>query len=243
MALSKEYILSEIRRTAKENGGKPLGEARFESESGIKPYDWGRFWVKFGDAQQEAGYLPNQFQSAYADEILIEKLVNLTNKLGKFPGQRERIVARNSDNTFPSNSAFRRFGSTEEQLAKKVWEYCRDKEGCGEIVRICRSIIEKPSKREQLSYQESEEKIGEVYLFKSGKYYKIGRTNDTVRRGAEIRIQLPENLDLVHSIKTDDSSGIEAYWHKRFEAKRMNGEWFDLSPADIKSFKHWRRIV
>ncbi|HEY4518648.1 MAG TPA: hypothetical protein VJG48_03460, partial [Candidatus Paceibacterota bacterium] len=90
--MSKEYILSEIRRTAKENGGKPLGEARFESESGIKPYDWGRFWVKFGDAQQEAGYLPSQFQSAYADEILIEKLVNLTNKLGKFQGQRERIV-------------------------------------------------------------------------------------------------------------------------------------------------------
>ena len=58
---------------------------------------------------------------------------------------------------------------------------------------------------------------------------------------AEVR--LPENLDLIHEIKTDDPSGIEAYWHKRFEAKRMNGEWFDLSSADIKAFKRWRRIV
>lgn len=85
--------------------------------------------------------------------------------------------------------------------------------------------------------------LGAVYLFKHGKYYKIGKTNDTVRRGNELKIQLPENLDLIHEIKTDDPSGIEAYWHRRFEAKRMNGEWFDLNSADIKAFKHWRKIV
>ena len=85
--------------------------------------------------------------------------------------------------------------------------------------------------------------VGEVYLFKSGRYYKIGRTKDTVRREAEIRIQLPEACDLIHSIKTDDPSGIEVYWHRRFEAKRKQGEWFDLSPADVKAFKRWRRVA
>jgi hypothetical protein len=30
-----------------------------------------------------------------------------------------------------------------------------------------------------------------------------------VRRGAELRIQLPEKMDLIHSIKTDDPSGVE----------------------------------
>ena len=72
---------------------------------------------------------------------------------------------------------------------------------------------------------------------------KIGKTNDTVRRGNELRIQLPEKTDLIHSIKTDDPSGIEAYWHKRFEEKRMQGEWFNLSSADVKAFKRWRRII
>lgn len=42
---------------------------------------------------------------------------------------------------------------------------------------------------------------------------------------SEIRFQLPEKIVLIHSIRTDDPSGIEVYWHKRFGAKRMQGEW------------------
>ena len=116
---TKQEILEAIKRTAKENGGRPLGTARFESETGIKPYDWGKFWVKFGDAQQEAGFTPNQFVSAYTDKALVEKLIDLTRKLNKFPGQRERTVERNNDATFQSEGAFRRLGNTQKELAKK----------------------------------------------------------------------------------------------------------------------------
>ena len=72
---------------------------------------------------------------------------------------------------------------------------------------------------------------------KSGRYYKLGRSNAAGRREYELSIQMPEKLSTVHTIRTDDPVGIEAYWHQRFEAKRQNGEWFDLCAADVKAFK------
>ena len=65
--ITKQDILEAIRRTAKENGGVPLGRGRFEKETGIKPYDWGKFWSKLGDAQREAGFDPNTFNAAYGE--------------------------------------------------------------------------------------------------------------------------------------------------------------------------------
>ncbi|MGH9466150.1 MAG: GIY-YIG nuclease family protein [Terriglobales bacterium] len=78
---------------------------------------------------------------------------------------------------------------------------------------------------------------GFVYLLKSGRYFKIGRTNNDGRREYEIRIQMPEPVKRLHSISTDDPQGIEEYWHRRFASKRRNGEWFDLDPADIAAFR------
>lgn len=34
--MNKQHIISEIKRTAEENGGVPLGQARFQKETGIK---------------------------------------------------------------------------------------------------------------------------------------------------------------------------------------------------------------
>lgn len=236
----KQDILNEIRRTAKENGGRPLGERRFLKQTDIHYSDWGKYWARFGDAQKEAGFLPNQLQVGYTDEFLIEKIVGLARKLGKFPTYRDMKVALTSDPKFPSPNVFWRRG-TKEQLAAKVIEYCKGKSGYDDVVDLCNSVF--PKSTQNKTIKEATLLIGEVYLFKSGRYFKIGKSKDTVRRGSELRIQLPETSKLIHSIKTDDPSGIEAYWHKRFEAKRMQGEWFDLNTADVKAFKRWRKIV
>lgn len=217
-----------------------MGVARFEREAGIKPYDWGKYWARFGDAQKDAGFMPNQLQGAHADEFLIEKMIGLARKLRKFPTYREIQVEKSNDPELPDKGAFYRLG-TKEQLASKIMDYCKEKTDHDDVIELCRSILEKSTEEE--NSDDANLWIGEVYLFKSGRYYKIGKTNDTVRRGNELRIQLPEKMDLIHSIRTDDPSGIEAYWHRRFESKRMNGEWFDLNMADVKSFKRWGRII
>jgi hypothetical protein len=71
---------------------------------------------------------------------------------------------------------------------------------------------------------------------RSGAHHKIGRSNHVGRRSYEVALQLPERLEVVHEIETDDPEGIERYWHQRFAAKRTNGEWFALSDDDVRAF-------
>ncbi|MFA5954469.1 MAG: GIY-YIG nuclease family protein [Patescibacteria group bacterium] len=241
MLFTKKEILDEIRRTAEENGGIPLGMDRFKKETGIGPFDVSRYWPRFGDAISEAGLTRNERWTRYSDDLLIEKSIEKIRKYGRYPTLNELFVEFNQGDDFPFHIFKKR---SQPYMVKKILEYCHSRNGYEDVIQACEPILKKLNSKDDLySDTKKTEKIGEVYLFKSGKYYKIGKTNDTVRRGKELRIQLPENLKLIHSIKTDDTSGIETYWHKRFEGKRMNGEWFDLSAADIKSFKSWRRIA
>jgi hypothetical protein len=239
--ITKDKILDEIKRTAKENGGVPLGRERFERETGIKPYDLGKYWAKFGDAQREAGFSPNTLNLAYGEEFLLEKFIAFMRELGRYPTRGDLLVKSTSDADFPSPGTMAKFGSKKE-TAEKIAKYAGEKE-YADIVELCRPIIEASVESESSDDHNSTQGLGEVYLFKSGRYYKIGKTNDTVRRGNELRVQLAEVPNLIHSIRTDDPSGVEAYWHKRFETKRMNGEWFDLNAIDIRAFKRWRKIV
>lgn len=229
--------MEEIRRTAKANGGLPLGHKRFEQESGIGYHDWwGKHWGRWGDALIEAGFAPNTLQDAFSDEMLLEKLVAFIRELGRFPGNGDLRLKKRSDSTFPNEKVFDTHFGSRLKLRQVVVEYCLAHPGFDDVPLFCGPISSNDESPKMEKLPESAI-VGFVYLMKSGKHYKIGKTNATGRREYELAIQLPEKLKAVHAIKTDDPDGIEAYWHRRFAAKRANGEWFELSREDVDVFK------
>jgi len=238
--MDKAHIIAEIRRTAVANGGKALGKLRFEKETGIKPQDWyGRYWARWGDALTEAGHLPNSMQDAYDQEFLIEQLIEFTRELGRFPTDGELRLRARSHAEFPSSTVFRQRIGLKVERVSAIIDYCSARDGYDDVLEICRplALTATEQQAETTDVAVDDPKFGYVYLFKSGKHYKIGHSNSAGRREYELAIQLPERLTTVHTISTDDPPGIEDYWHRRFAAKRLNGEWFNLDAADIRAFK------
>lgn len=234
--MNKMHILAEIARTAALNGGVVLGRERFYQETGIKEADWlGKHWARWSDAVKAAGCTPNQLQVPIEENTLLEALALFVRELGHWPVVAELKLKATQSQGFPSHNTFRRFGTRSEQVARLV-AYCREQPKFEDVVGLVPSVVEGPGD----SRPDDETRagaIGFVYLLKAVKYYKIGRSSSFERRARELAIQLPERAETVHVIRTDDPIGIELYWHRRFEAKRKNGEWFELNSQDVKAFK------
>jgi hypothetical protein len=238
--VDREYILKEIRRTAEANGGEALGIARFEQETGIRRADWhGKYWARWGDALAEAGYSPNELQTAYEDSFVIEKLIEVIRDLGRYPVMSELRLRASEEPGFPSHNVFTRLGRKAD-VAAKVVDYCESHPGFEDVRKLCEPLVKslRAAKPRQSKRQEVE--IGEVYLMKAGRFYKVGRSGSPARREYEVGLKMPEEPRVVHAIRTDDPVGIEAYWHQRFSDRRRRGEWFDLSPEDVAAFKRRR---
>ena len=236
--VTKEHILDEIRRVAEAHDGKTPGRERFASETGIQQSDWiGRYWIRWGDAVAEAGFEPNRLVTAVPEGEMLERLTRLVRELGHLPLEVEIRMKARIDPTFPSHTTWGRWGGKAARDAKLL-AYCRQK-GYDDVVVLYGDLASDAGQQSIATVSKPDPTwvAGVVYLFKSGRFYKIGKTNSVGRRQYELTIQLPEQLRLVHSITTDDPDGIERYWHQRFRDKRQNGEWFALAPEDIRAFQ------
>ncbi len=197
-----------------------------------------RHWPRWGDALKDAGFSPNRLQGPRADNEVLEKLALFVRGLGHFPVVTEIKLRARTDKGFPWHSTLAKFGNKQSRVSA-LRNFCVNRGGFEDVVKICDetfSQTEIPTDQE-IARTPREDTLGYVYLLKSGRFYKIGRTNAIGRRERELAIQLPEAAKSVHSIKTDDPAGIEKYWHDRFSARRKNGEWFELTAEDVAAFK------
>jgi len=152
---------------------------------------------------------------------------------GKLPARGELGIYRKSNPGLPSDQAIKRHFGRREELIQALTDFAQKNPEQADILPLLPAINpEAPAPRATAKQAD-----GFVYLFQSGDFYKIGRSDDIERRIKEIRVSLPEKLTPIHSIRTDDPSGIEAYWHRRFADRRANGEWFRLASPDVAAFR------
>lgn len=239
--MSKQHILDEIRRTTKDNGGTALGVDRFEAETGIRESAWrGRYWARWSDAIRDAGLAPNMLQPKTDEDVLLTQFGTFVRELGRFPTVAEMRMRKRQDDTFPNHRVLERRWSRSELIAL-LSAFCERTTGWSDVAAICQSMAAAIAEPEDAERGDENLQEGFVYLalMRVGreKRFKIGKANIVEQRARQIAVALPEDLELVHAIRTDDPYGIEAYWHKRFAEKRRGGEWFALTTADVQAFK------
>jgi Meiotically up-regulated gene 113 len=233
----RDQVIEEIKRLAAENGGKAPGQELFENRTGIKRHEWeGKYWTRWSEALIEAGLSPNEFGRKLDRSAVFEAFAGLIRELQRVPAKPEFVMRRRKDPSFPSYvSVLAQFESKAHMVsALKTW--AQSKEGFADVVALLPSDVP----RFEVTAMRTATKEGHVYLIKSGAYYKIGRGEELEKRVKQIRTALPDASSLEHSIRTDDPAGIEAYWHRRFEEKRANGEWFKLTLQDVAAFRRRR---
>jgi len=80
---------------------------------------------------------------------------------------------------------------------------------------------------------------GCVYFIKDPvtRLIKIGKTSDLNGRLRTLKQKCGGDLELIHSIESEDSCALEKQMHNHFDNKKVIGEWFDLSDDDLVGIK------
>jgi hypothetical protein len=88
--------------------------------------------------------------------------------------------------------------------------------------------------KEAAEKQRQAKRAGFVYLLRSSDgHFKIGRTKNPENRRATFGVKLPFRVEYLHLIPCADMHKTERQLHERFADRRIDGEWFALTPEDV----------
>ena len=223
------HIVREIRRVAVKIGRSP-GQRVFQAETGIRKPEWyGIHFARWADALKAAGHEPNALRRRLSSGHVLRKYAEAVREFGRIPTLIEIRMYTRSRPNFPGHSTFTNHFGNKRDLVAALARLVRDDEEFADLA----DLLPQPA-ADAAGHRPAE---GLVYLRKSGRHYRISHSHQPRRRTNETDAGLPEPPDVVHVIRTDDPSGIEAYWHRRFAAQRVRGEWFRLAGADVRAFK------
>ena len=108
-----------------------------------------------------------------------------------------------------------------------------DKYYCFHDVRAERRAAEKQNPKPKKQHP------GYVYLIRAENgYYKIGRAKNYQERIERLEVKLPFSIEPLHILQCVDMVESERALHIKFQDKRVNGEWFALTPEDVEYIKN-----
>jgi hypothetical protein len=191
----------------------------------------------WNELKREAGLSTRGFSTdKFPDEAVIVVLARLVARDKKWPTDLGLQRERKRDPSVPHIEVFRRVLAARDFIPRLV-AYC---DGRPEFHAVSAIALAQPISAPE-EVLEGGRVNGYVYMMRSGRRYKIGKTSSPARRHREVRLDLPDPTSLVHTIETDDPGGIEAYWHARFASKRVRDtEFFELDARDVAAFKRRR---
>jgi len=239
--MTNDTFLTKLRAAIERNGGRPPGQRAFYKATGLTMDAlWQAGYESYGAACKAAGFEPNTLQRRLSDEEVLRPLALFARQLGRFPTKGALEVQRKRDPSFPSWEAFKRRErqGPEASLRETLAAWCRSTTEFADVAQLLGAATPSSAKRTPGRPVIS----GHVYLMRygtGGSVYKVGRTDNVLRRHAQLSTMAPQDLRVIHTIATDDPQGIERYWLGRFEPKRLEGktELFRLTPDDIAAFK------
>ncbi len=179
----------------------------------------------------EAGLNAQLFTSKKDLYLHFPLLAELVKIRQRFPTEKEFDIFRNANREMPTINTFRLQFGTIASLREAFRSWAIENPSYNDVANLIPATLTKPAA------VQSKPKEGWVYLLKSGEHYKIGCGEELEKRVKQIKTNLPDTSTLIHAIRTDDPFGIENYWHRRFDEKRANGEWFKLISADVAAFR------
>lgn len=237
--MDKETLRLAIQATCTAEG-RPVGRRKFREVTGIPDSAWyGKLYATWGDALEDAGFCRNSKNTRVDAAAIRDQYRRIIDHLGMVPSNAQlRLTLRNFAG-FHSHNTFHTAYPQKRTLIRAISAM---PETSDEVKDICYNWLEKHNVAED--GEPNDERLPEgigiqsglVYMLQSGNFFKIGRSDSIERRLKSISVAMPHAVELIHTIKTDDMVGIELYWHRRFKAHRLNGEWFDLPKQEIDAF-------
>ena len=76
--------------------------------------------------------------------------------------------------------------------------------------------------------------VGYIYVLQCQEFYKIGIADDIKKRMASLQTGNPIKLRLILCQRHSDYKTMERWYHQKFRAKQIQGEWFKLSDDDVE---------